>query len=86
MRAGNFGMAGLRDPHLVQHPDGGPYVRVRLQGTRDAPYVTNIPHPQIVPLPDGGHLMVTFDGTQYGESVLGYGGHGDVIVMSAVGG
>jgi hypothetical protein len=30
--------------------------------------------------------MVTFDGTQYGESVLGCGGHGDVIVMSAVGG
>ncbi len=51
-------------------------------GRLDAPYRTNIPHPQIVPL-EGGHLLVTFNGAQYGESVLGYGGHGDVLVMRA---
>ncbi len=51
-------------------------------GSLDAPYRTNIPHPQLVERPGGGYLMVTFDGTQYGESVLGYGGHGDVLVMS----
>ena len=27
VRAGPFGMAGVRDPHLVQHVDGTPYVR-----------------------------------------------------------
>ena len=27
VRAGLFGMTGLRDPHLVQHADGTPYVR-----------------------------------------------------------
>ena len=52
-------------------------------GVLDAPYVSNIPHPQVVELPGGGHLMVTFDGTPYGERVLGYGGHGDVVVMRA---
>jgi hypothetical protein len=52
-------------------------------GVLDAPYLTNIPHPQIVDLPDAGHLMVTFDGTAYGMRVLGYGTHGDVVVMRA---
>jgi len=52
-------------------------------GRLDAPYPTNIPHPQIVPLPDGGHLLVTFDGTQYAERTMKYGGHGDVLVMRA---
>ena len=55
---------------------------MRRLGSLDAPYVaSNIPHPQLVPLPDGGYLLVTFDGTQYAEDVLGYGGHGDVVVM-----
>ncbi|MGI8888340.1 MAG: hypothetical protein ACR2GB_05135, partial [Nocardioidaceae bacterium] len=56
---------------------------VQLLGTLDAPYGTNIPHPQIVDRPGGGYLMVSFDGTQYGEDVLGYGGHGDVLIMAA---
>lgn len=50
-------------------------------GRLDAPYLTNIPHPQLLQLLDGSYLMVTFDGTPYGEAVLGYGGHGDVILM-----
>jgi hypothetical protein len=54
---------------------------MRRVGRVDAPYPTNIPHPQLVELSGGGHLMLTFDGTQYGEGVLGYGGHGDVVVM-----
>jgi hypothetical protein len=56
---------------------------MRQLGVLDAPYVTNIPHPQIVDVPGGGHLVVTFDGTQYAEDVMGYGGHGDVVVMTA---
>ena len=53
----------------------------RRLGRLDAPYPTNIPHPQLVPDPAGGWLMVTFDGTQWHEDVMGYGGHGDVVVM-----
>jgi hypothetical protein len=50
-------------------------------GRLDAPYETNLPHPQLVPCEDGTFLIVTFDGTQFGEKVMGYGGHGDVLVM-----
>lgn len=61
-------------------------LRARLLGTLDAPYRTNIPHPQIVPVPAGRGenrwLLVTFDGTQYAEPALGYGTHGDVLVMT----
>jgi len=56
-------------------------LRMRLQGTLDAPYGTNIPHPMVVPV-HGKHWLLTFDGTQYAEPVLGYGGHGDFIVMT----
>jgi hypothetical protein len=54
-----------------------------LLGALDAPYGTNIPHPQLVPDDSGGYLMVTFDGTQYAEPVLGYGTHGDVVVLKS---
>jgi hypothetical protein len=50
-------------------------------GDLDAPYGTNIPHPQLVPDPAGGSLMITFDGTAPDEDVMGYGGHGDVLVL-----
>jgi hypothetical protein len=50
-------------------------------GRLDAPYGSNIPHPQLVPDPAGGWLMVTFDGTAPHRDVLGYGGHGDVLVL-----
>ncbi len=55
---------------------------MRPVGRLDAPYPSNIPHPQLVPVQDGV-LMVTFEGTPYGGRVLGYGGHGDVVVMHA---
>jgi hypothetical protein len=54
---------------------------MRRVGRLDAPYETNIPHPQLLPLEDGGFLLVTFDGTQYAENLMGYGGHGDVLIM-----
>ena len=60
-------------------------LRMRRVGHLDAPYPSNIPHPQLVPLPDGSRLLVTFDGTPFGgragRRVLGYGGHGDLVVM-----
>lgn len=56
---------------------------MRRLGRLDAPYLSNIPHPQVVPLPDGGHLLVTFDGAEYGRPLLGYGTHGDLVIMRA---
>lgn len=53
-------------------------------GRLDAPYLTNIPHPQLVPDPAGGWWMLTFDGTPYARKVMGYGGHGDVVLMHSV--
>ena len=70
---------------LASDGDGRHYPVFDLEGQRvgrlDAPYPTNIPHPQLVPDPDGGWWMITFDGTQYVEQVMGYGGHGDVVLM-----
>ena len=34
-----------------------------------------------MPREDGSRIIVTFDGTQYAEDVMGYGGHGDVLIM-----
>ncbi|MGY1813491.1 hypothetical protein [Blastococcus sp. SYSU D00820] len=49
-----------------------------------APYGTNIPHPLLVrPGPDRPEAwwMVTFDGTAWHEEALGYGTHGDLLVL-----
>jgi hypothetical protein len=59
---------------------------MRGLGVLNAPYGSNIPHPQIVPIPGGDrirYLLITFDGTQFHERLLGYGTHGDFIVMQA---
>jgi hypothetical protein len=56
-------------------------LRMRPQGTLNAPYGTNIPHPMVVRARNTWWLL-TFDGTQYAEPVLGYGGHGDFVVMT----
>lgn len=56
----------------------------RRAGHLDAPYLTNIPHPQLVEDPAGGWWMLTFDGTPYARKVMGYGGHGDVVLMHTV--
>ena len=70
---------------LASDKDNQAYPVFDLDGRRvgrlDAPYPTNIPHPQLVPDPSGGWWLVTFDGTQFAETVMGYGGHGDVVVM-----
>jgi hypothetical protein len=56
-------------------------------GALDAPHPTNIPWPMVFPVPlRGGNdrwVMVTFNGTQYHGDLLGYGTHGDVVVMEA---
>lgn len=55
---------------------------MRRVGRLDAPYPTNIPHPQLLRRDDGSWLMVTFDGTQRAARTMGYGGHGDVVVLA----
>ncbi|MCS7479448.1 hypothetical protein ACFFQW_39855 [Umezawaea endophytica] len=57
---------------------------MRKLGTLDAPYGTNIPHPVLLPV-GRDWWLITFDGTQYAEPVLGYGGHGDLVVMRSKG-
>lgn len=54
-------------------------------GTLDADYLTNLPWPTLVSTGSSGAatVMVTFDGTPSGGKLLGYGTHGDVVVLSA---
>lgn len=63
-------------------------LHMRFVGFLNAPYPTNIPHPMVVPIaiPHGRrtrYLLVTFNGTQYYEDILGYGTHGDFFVMDS---
>ncbi|MEP9382325.1 hypothetical protein [Nocardioides sp. KR10-350] len=73
---------------------------LRQVGTLDAAYPSNIPWPTLVPAPTasavddttaddttgaGRWLLVGFDGTAYGGSLLGYGTHGDVVISRSVG-
>jgi hypothetical protein len=53
---------------------------LREIGALDAPYPTNLPWPTLVPEADGW-LMVTFNGRPEGGPLVGYGSHGDVVLM-----
>ncbi len=59
---------------LDLRPDGAPL---------DAAYPTNIPWPTLAPLPDGDWLLLTFNGRGVGGRVVGYGSHGDLVVLRA---
>lgn len=49
-------------------------------GLLDAPYPTNLPWPSVARV-DGAWLMATFNGRAGGGRLLGYGTHGDLVVM-----
>ncbi|MCF6376191.1 hypothetical protein L2K70_01065 [Nocardioides KLBMP 9356] len=49
-------------------------------GVLAAPYPTNLPWPTLAAV-DDGWVMVTFDGSRTGGDLLGYGTHGDLVVM-----
>jgi hypothetical protein len=49
-------------------------------GLLDAPYPTNLPWPSVAHV-DGTWLMATFNGRAVGEKLLGYGTHGDLVLM-----
>jgi hypothetical protein len=48
----------------------------------DAPYPSNIPWPTLLEH-DGRWLVIAFDGTKYGGRLVGYGSHGDVVVLGS---
>ena len=57
---------------------------VRRVGSLRAPYGSNIPHPMVFSTGRRGRgpwWMVTFDGTPWHEDVLGYGTHGDLVLL-----
>ena len=62
-------------------------LEMAFDGYLNAPHPTNIPHPMVVPVPlstgNTRYIMITFNGTQYYEPLLGYGTHGDFVVMEA---
>jgi len=62
-------------------------LEMAFDGYLNAPHPTNIPHPMVVPIPlstgNTKYIMITFNGTQYYEPLLGYGTHGDFYVMEA---
>jgi hypothetical protein len=49
-------------------------------GVLDAAYPTNLPWPSLAQV-DGAWLMATFNGRPAGGKLLGYGTHGDLVVM-----
>jgi hypothetical protein len=57
---------------------------LREIGALDAPYPTNLPWPTLARLGPGegdGWLMVAFNGRPEGGPLVGYGSHGDVVLM-----
>lgn len=53
---------------------------MREVGLLEAPYPTNLPWPSLAQV-DGRWLMATFDGSTAGGKLLGYGTHGNLVVM-----
>jgi hypothetical protein len=77
-------------PQRDNDPNNSDGHGLKFFGELDAPYVSNIPHPMVTPLPVNGNTkwtMVTFDGTDFygwdtnGTPILDYGTHGDFYVM-----
>ena len=73
---------------LASDRDAGEYpvydLAMARVGALQAPYGSNIPHPAVVPPvgPDGRWWLVTFDGTGWHSDALGYGTHGDLVVLA----
>ncbi|MBE7325872.1 hypothetical protein IEQ44_14560 [Nocardioides sp. Y6] len=72
---GRDGARGARERFVVLDEE------LQEVGTLDAPYSTNLPWPTLARLADDSWLMATFDGTPAGGEILGYGTHGDVVLM-----
>ena len=57
---------------------------MREVGLLDAPYPSNLPWPSLAQVGDDW-LMATFDGRRAGGELLGYGTHGDLVLMRSGG-
>jgi hypothetical protein len=75
---GRDGRRGQRERYPVLDLD------LREVGTIDAPYPTNIPWPTVLPVTERESLLIGFDASPYGGSLLGYGTHGDVVIARSV--
>jgi hypothetical protein len=72
------------DRDAERYPVYGTTAMERL-GSLRAPYGSNIPHPMVVPNGRPGQQpwwLLTFDGTPWHDDVLGYGTHGDFLVLA----
>ncbi len=58
-------------------------LEMRDVGLVDAPYPTNLPWPSLAHV-DGAWLMASFNGRAVDEELLGYGTHGDLVMMRSV--
>jgi hypothetical protein len=58
---------------------------LRQTGRLEAPYPTNIPWPTLAET-ERGWVLLTFNGTRAGGELVGYGSHGDVVVMTSTAG
>lgn len=62
-------------------------LQMRFVQNLDAAHPTNIPWPMITPIPlepaGTRYILTTFNTNQYRDDLLGYGTHGDFIVMEA---
>lgn len=69
---------------LASDGDAGEYpvydLDMQRVDTLRAPYPTNIPHPLVID-PDGEPFILTFNGTPHDKPLLGYGTHGDVVIL-----
>jgi hypothetical protein len=54
---------------------------LREVDTLDAPYPSNLPWPTLLEH-DGRWLLICFDGAKYGGKLVGYGSHGDVVILA----
>jgi hypothetical protein len=55
---------------------------LRELGRLDAPYPTNLPWPTLARV-DDRWVMLTFNGAKVGGDLVGYGSHGDLVVMTS---
>jgi hypothetical protein len=78
---------GDNSPAQIQNQYPVYNLRMNQVAILDAPHPTNIPWPMLFPVQTSRGrarwVLVTFNGTQFHEELLGFGTHGDVLAMEA---
>lgn len=78
VRDGERWLVAASDKHRREYPVRD--LAMARVGALAAPYPTNIPWPTVA-REGAGWLLVAFDGTPCGGPLLGYGTHGEVVLM-----